>query len=441
MLTFVSAAFYRDPARPARDGRRRDLFWLAGGLALGIPAQGVVGGITVLTDLNPYLVGLHLLLSMVLISLAVWLVRLSRPLDPRPVSRAQALLPRVTLALLWVAVVVGTVLTGSGPHAGDADVPRNGLDAVLLTNLHTAAVFATVAGTLACLVLLRSRAAALLLAVEGAQAGIGIAQYNLGLPIGLVVLHLLGASLAIAAGTNLMLSFRARAEVPADRRRRSGGRRGPGSAARVDEPAQQHLGRTAYPARSECSITPRCHGSGARRCSSGRAPVLAEREDLHGRPGACRRPWHGAHADRRTEVADSHRGQESSAVKSQACLRSLSQRRARRTRATSSGGDPARAPSDGADLVDADPAGEGDVRAPAAVLEPGVRGGPQGAHHPLLQVEQRGATPPPGGPARSRRGAGRRAAGCRPPAPGPGPRTARAAPHRPPGRRRRRPRA
>ena len=65
------------------------------------------------------------------------------------------------------------------------------------------------AGTLACLVLLRSRAAALLLAVEGVQAGIGIAQYHLGLPIGLVVLHLLGASLAIAAGTNLMLSFRA----------------------------------------------------------------------------------------------------------------------------------------------------------------------------------------------------------------------------------------
>ena len=92
-----------------------------------------------------------------------------------------------------MTVVLGTVVTGSGPHAGDADVPRNGLDAVLLTNLHSAAVFATVAGTLACLTLLRSRAAALLLAVEGAQAGIGIAQYNLGLPIWLVVLHLLGA--------------------------------------------------------------------------------------------------------------------------------------------------------------------------------------------------------------------------------------------------------
>ncbi len=217
VLTFVSAALHRDPDRPDRGGRRRDLFWLSGVLALGIPAQGVVGGITVLTDLNPYLVGLHLLLSMVLISLSVWLVRLTRGLTARPVSAALATLPRVTLALLWVAVVVGTVLTGSGPHAGDADVPRNGLDPVLLTHLHTGAVYATVAGTLACVVLLRSRAALLLLAVEGVQAGIGVAQYHLGLPIGLVLLHLLGAALAIAAGTNLILSVRGprRAAEPA----------------------------------------------------------------------------------------------------------------------------------------------------------------------------------------------------------------------------------
>ena len=69
-LTFISAMLYRDNGRP-----RTDLRWLAAGLALGIPLQGVIGGITVLTQLNPYVVGLHLLLSMVLISLAVWLVR------------------------------------------------------------------------------------------------------------------------------------------------------------------------------------------------------------------------------------------------------------------------------------------------------------------------------------------------------------------------------
>ena len=69
-LTFISAMLYRENGRP-----RTDLRWLAAGLALGIPLQGVIGGITVLTQLNPYVVGLHLLLSMVLISLAVWLVR------------------------------------------------------------------------------------------------------------------------------------------------------------------------------------------------------------------------------------------------------------------------------------------------------------------------------------------------------------------------------
>ena len=208
VLTFVSALRYRDPNRSDRAGRRRDLRWLAGAMALGIPAQGVIGGLTVLTGLNPYLVGLHLLLSMGLISLAVWLVRLTRHRTPRPVHGPLAVLPRVTLALLWVAVVIGTILTGSGPHAGDSRVPRNGLDGLLLTNLHSAAVFATVAGTVVCLALLRGRAAALLLGVEVVQAGIGITQYQLGLPIGLVALHLLGAALAIAAGTNLMLSVR-----------------------------------------------------------------------------------------------------------------------------------------------------------------------------------------------------------------------------------------
>ena len=115
---------------------------------------------------------------------------------------------------LWVAVLIGTVLTGSGPHAGDDRVPRNGLDGMLLTHLHSGVVYATIAATLLCLALLRSRAALLLLVVEAVQAAIGLAQYNLGLPIELVALHLLGAALAIAAATNLMLSVRSRRSLP-----------------------------------------------------------------------------------------------------------------------------------------------------------------------------------------------------------------------------------
>jgi cytochrome c oxidase assembly protein subunit 15 len=210
VLTLVSALRYRDSGPADGSRRRRKLRWLASGMALGIPAQGVIGGLTVLTGLNPYLVGLHLLLSMVLISLAVWLVRLTQRLTPRPVPGMLAVLPVLTWGLLWVAVVLGTVLTGSGPHAGDSGVPRNGLDGMLLTNLHSGVVYATIAATLLSVALLRSRAALLLLAVEVLQAAIGIAQYNLGLPIGLVALHLLGASLAIAAATNLMLSVATR---------------------------------------------------------------------------------------------------------------------------------------------------------------------------------------------------------------------------------------
>jgi heme a synthase len=208
VLTFASAMTYRDPARTVRGGRRSDLRRLTAALALGIPAQAVVGGLTVLFDLNPYLVGLHLLLSMVLIGLAVLLVRRTRGLPPRPVSPAVAALVRLTFVAMAVTVVLGTVLTGSGPHAGDEQVPRNGLDGMLFTQLHSSVAYTTVALTLGSLLLVRNRAALILLAVEAFQATVGIAQYNLGLPIPLVALHLFGAALAVAAATNLALSVR-----------------------------------------------------------------------------------------------------------------------------------------------------------------------------------------------------------------------------------------
>ena len=200
-LTLVSAMLYRENGRP-----RPDLRWLAGGLALGIPLQGVIGGITVLTQLNPYVVGLHLLLSMVLIALAVWLVRKAWHLAPAQASGLSVAATRVTFVLMWLAVWLGTLVTGSGPHAGDENAPRNGLDAMRLTGLHSGVVYATVAASVICFVLLRSGAAGLLVLVEIVQGGIGMAQYQLGLPIWLVALHLLGASLAIATVTNLMLS-------------------------------------------------------------------------------------------------------------------------------------------------------------------------------------------------------------------------------------------
>jgi heme a synthase len=207
-LTFVSAVLYREDGRP-----RSDLRWLTAGLALGIPLQGVIGGLAVLTQLNPYVVGLHLLLSMVLISLAVWLVRKTWHFSATVASGVSVIATRITFVLIWLTVWLGTLVTGSGPHAGDENAPRNGLDGLLLTQLHSGMVYATVAASVICFLLLRSRAVVLLLLVEIVQGGIGMAQYQLGLPIWLVALHLLGASLAIATTTNLVLSVRRR---PAD---------------------------------------------------------------------------------------------------------------------------------------------------------------------------------------------------------------------------------
>jgi cytochrome c oxidase assembly protein subunit 15 len=203
VLTWASAFLARTDGR-----RRRDLRWLAAGMAFGIPVQAVIGGISVLMRLNPFVVAVHLLVSMVLIALSVWLVRRTRALAPVPVRPSLAVLARLTAGLMWVAVILGTVVTGSGPHAGDENVPRTGFDGVLVAHLHAGAVWATIAATLACVVLLRSRAALLVLGVEVLQAAIGLTQYHLGLPIGLVMLHLLGAALAIATVTNLMLSVR-----------------------------------------------------------------------------------------------------------------------------------------------------------------------------------------------------------------------------------------
>ena len=211
-LTWITALRLRDATRAeVRGGRRRDLRWLAGGLLLGIPAQIVIGGISVLTHLNPWVVGLHFVVSMALVGLAVGLVRVSRGEQPVRVDRGPAVLfARVAFAGMVAAVWLGTVVTGSGPHAGDLDAVRNGLDGGLVAHVHAFAVYVTIAFTLAALVVCRTRAVVLLLAVEVLQAAIGITQYRLGVPVPLVALHLLGASLSVAAATNVLLAVRRR---------------------------------------------------------------------------------------------------------------------------------------------------------------------------------------------------------------------------------------
>jgi heme a synthase len=210
-LTFVLVAIAVATYVAARQSGRRDLTRMSLFLALAIPAQAVLGGITVLTDLNPWVVSLHLVISLVIVAAAVlFLHRLDHPARPRA-SGMVAALACTTYAVTWLVLYVGTVVTGSGPHAGDAKAPRNGLDPLQISQLHADLVFLLIGLSAGLWFALRAagadpRPATALLAVEALQAAIGFVQYFAGLPVAVVMLHMLGAALVVAAATVLLIS-------------------------------------------------------------------------------------------------------------------------------------------------------------------------------------------------------------------------------------------
>jgi cytochrome c oxidase assembly protein subunit 15 len=223
-LTFVLTAIAIATFVSAWQSSRRDLRVIALWLALSIPGQAVLGGITVLTDLNPWVVAFHLLFSMGIISLAVLYVwRVDHPLVEAETRPLLTPLVWATYAAGWVVLALGTVVTGSGPHAGDADSPRNGLDPLQVSQAHADAVFLFVGLSLGLVLALRAaqapasaiRAAILLVVVELAQGLIGFVQYFSDLPIVLVEFHLLGASLLVATMTWVLLEVRAGSREPA----------------------------------------------------------------------------------------------------------------------------------------------------------------------------------------------------------------------------------
>jgi cytochrome c oxidase assembly protein subunit 15 len=226
MLTFVVTAIAVATLVLAWRQGRRSVRRLALVLFLGVPAQAVIGGISVLTDLNPWVVSLHLLVSMAMVGLAVVLLRRVGEGDGPALSTVPdgiRWLARAVLAVGWLVLYVGTVVTGSGPHAGDAQAPRNGLDPRALTQLHADLVFLLVGLTVAVVMVVSTagapavvrRAASLLLAVELAQGLVGFVQYATDLPVVLVAVHLLGASLVSAALAWLAVSTRERVPGPA----------------------------------------------------------------------------------------------------------------------------------------------------------------------------------------------------------------------------------
>jgi cytochrome c oxidase assembly protein subunit 15 len=155
-------------------------------------------------------VAFHLLFSMGIISLAVlYLPRTTRPADQAvPSSRPHVVLAWSAYAAAWVVLALGTVVTGSGPHAGDAKAPRNGLDPLQLSQLHADFVFLLVGLTVALVIVHRTRATVALLIVELAQGLIGFVQYFTDLPVVLVGVHLLGAAVLAAVVTQMVIEVR-----------------------------------------------------------------------------------------------------------------------------------------------------------------------------------------------------------------------------------------
>jgi heme a synthase len=227
-LIFIAAWRFRPDGK-----RRRDVVWLAATQPLGVVAQAVIGGIVVLTKLNPAAVSVHFLVSASIVAAAVALHdavsggRLPEtPRDrgeasPRAVRRDLQLISAALVAVTCVMLAAGTVVTGTGPLAGHADTPRYKLPLEGVTQLH-ADIGWLMAGLAVALVLgLRLsgappravRAGWIMLAALGSQGVIGYIQYFTHLPAGLVWVHVTGSVLVWIAVLRLFFAVRDRGSV------------------------------------------------------------------------------------------------------------------------------------------------------------------------------------------------------------------------------------
>ena len=194
--------------------KRRDLRLLAAGQLLGILGQGVLCGITVLTDLHPLPVASHLLLSIILVAAAVSLYdRREAPVERiKQSDKLISLLSKSHIALSFIVIILGTLVTGSGPHAGDEQARRFGFDIRTVAILHADAVIALFGLTLALAVALRANKVILrniyiFTLIALAQGAIGYIQYFTGIPEVLVAAHLLGATIVWIAAWRIRLMF------------------------------------------------------------------------------------------------------------------------------------------------------------------------------------------------------------------------------------------
>jgi cytochrome c oxidase assembly protein subunit 15 len=213
VLLVIAAAMFL--AALVRRGGRKILstsIWLIFGIVL----QAVVGGISVLMKLNPWIVGLHFIISAAMISIsALQLWRVYSPVVSPP-SVIERRFSAAAIAFVILAELIGVVVTGSGPHAGDLETPRNGLDSELWQHFHSYPAYIAIAVTAWLLFIVRrrdvdgyaSRLAYWTLFTLILQAAVGILQANTGLPSGLVALHMFLAATACALVTLQWLALR-----------------------------------------------------------------------------------------------------------------------------------------------------------------------------------------------------------------------------------------
>lgn len=215
LLTFVLAAIAIGTLVAAYRARRVDktLRRLAVIAALGIPVQAVIGGLSVLSQLNPWVVAMHLVASVALIMLCVAMAHRASATAPSVVSVRTLALARVVFAVGLLVCALGAVVTGAGPNSGDGAAQRNGMSLEWTAKTHAVAVWVLVALTVWLVIRLRGsrpayRAAHILLGIELLQGLVGYVQYFTHLPLGIVITHMLGTALFSAALMHLLLSVR-----------------------------------------------------------------------------------------------------------------------------------------------------------------------------------------------------------------------------------------
>lgn len=201
---------------------RRDLFVLALIVLGGVVAQAIVGGITVLTGLNPFIVGFHYVVSLILVCVcAAFLVRLDEPggARVRVVPAWYARLTHLTTGVLALTIAFGVLTTGAGPHSGDAAAGRNGFNAEILEHVHAWPGYALLALTVTLAVVAWRRGlptrtwVGVLLAAEAVQILVGLYQARNGLPELAVGVHMVLAALTAAAMTVVVLRLKAPAHT------------------------------------------------------------------------------------------------------------------------------------------------------------------------------------------------------------------------------------